>query len=140
MKGGGGTSPARPARRRPTQMDRPMPDLKAGVVGAGVFAGFHARKYAELRDVTLAGVYDPDAERARRLAAELGARAFESLPAMLDACHLVTVASPASTHAQAAEQAIAAGRHVYVEKPLATRVDAGAALVGHAEARRLILA
>ena len=121
-------------------MEGPMPDLKAGVVGAGVFASFHALKYKELSQVALAGVYDPDAERARQLAADLGVEAFASLAALLQACHLVTVASPASTHAEVAQQAIAAGRHVYVEKPIADTLDAGAALVEHAGGRRLILA
>ena len=117
-----------------------MPDLKAGVVGAGVFASFHARKYASLPDVELAGVYDPDQARARALADELGTQAFQSLKAMLDACHVVTVASPASTHADVAEHALAAGRHLYVEKPLARTLDAGAAVVEHAGRRRLVLA
>ena len=117
-----------------------MTDLKAGVVGAGVFAGFHARKYASLPDVTLAGVYDPDTARARELAADLGVRAFDTLQALVDACHMVTVASPASTHAEVAEQAIAAGRHVYAEKPLARTLEAAAALVEHAGRRRLVLA
>ncbi len=121
-------------------MADPMTDLKAGVVGAGVFAGFHARKYASLPDVTLAGVFDPDAARARELAADLGVRAFDSLQDLLDACHMVTIASPASTHADVAEEAIASGRHLYVEKPLARTLETGAALVEHAGRRRLVLA
>ncbi len=117
-----------------------MTDLKAGVVGAGVFAGFHARKYVSLPEVTLAGVFDPDGARARELAADLGVRAFDTLQDLLDACQMVTVASPASTHAAVAEQAVASGRHVYVEKPLARTLDDGAALVAHAGQRRLVLA
>ncbi len=117
-----------------------MSDLRAGVVGAGVFASFHARKYASMAEVDLAGVYDPDGARAQTLAASLGVRAFEVLGDLLDACHMVTIASPASTHAEVAEQAIASGRHVYVEKPLARTLDAGTALVGRARDRRLTLA
>ncbi len=117
-----------------------MPRLKAGVVGAGVFAGFHARKYASLPDCDLAGVYDPDLERARAMAGELGAAAFPSLEALIDACEVVTVASPAGTHAAAAIQVLAAGRHAYVEKPLANTLEAAAALVGEAGRRRLTLA
>ena len=117
-----------------------MPDLKAGVVGAGVFAGLHARKYASLPDVRLAGVFDPDAARAQALADELGVRAFDSLQALLEACHVVTVASPASTHAETAERAIASGRHLYVEKPLARTLEAGEAVMEEAGRRRLVLA
>ncbi len=117
-----------------------MSQLKAGVVGAGVFAGFHARKYAASADVVLAGVYDPDLTRARALAAELDAPACDSLQALLDVCHVVTVASPGSTHAEVAERAIAEGRHLYVEKPLARTLQAGAAVVERAGQRRLVLA
>ncbi len=117
-----------------------MDQLKAGVVGAGVFAGFHARKYASMAQVKLVGVHDPDVARARSLAADLGVSAFDSLQDLLDACHMVTVASPASTHAQVAGHAIASGRHLYVEKPLARALDEGAGLVEHAGRRRLVLA
>src|SRR5579875_3343930 len=100
-------------------MEEPMSQLKAGVVGAGVFATYHARKYASLPDCRLVGVYDPQPERAAALAAELDVTAFASLPALLAAVEVVTVASPAETHAAVAEEAVASGRHVYVEKPLA---------------------
>ena len=49
-----------------------MSNLKGGVVGAGVFAGFHARKYASLADVSLAGVFDPDFARAQALPDDFG--------------------------------------------------------------------
>src|ERR1700743_1982862 len=45
--------------------------LKAGVVGAGVFGGYHANKYASLPDVTLAGILDADAARGAALAEKL---------------------------------------------------------------------
>ena len=117
-----------------------MTELRAGVVGAGVFASFHARKYAAMDEVVLAGVYDPDAVQAQALASELGVRAFDSLPALFQACHLVSIASPASTHAATAQRAIASGVHLYVEKPLAVTLDTGEALVEHAGQRRLVLA
>ena len=51
-------------------------NLRAGVVGAGVFGGFHARKYVELEGVDFVGVYDLHPGRAAAVAAPLGARAF----------------------------------------------------------------
>jgi predicted dehydrogenase len=116
------------------------PVIKAGVIGAGVFGTFHARKYASLPGVELAAVFDPDAERSGRLASELGAAAFTDLDGFLDSVEVVTIASPADSHAAMAHRVLTAGRHAYVEKPLATSVAAGAALVELAKARRLILA
>jgi predicted dehydrogenase len=99
--------------------------LRAGVVGAGVFGGYHARQYAALESVAFAGVFDPDVERARALAAEFGVSAFPDLEALLAASDVLSIASPATIHAEQALMALKAGRSVYVEKPLAvTRAEA----------------
>ena len=42
--------------------------LRAGVIGAGVFGGYHAGKYVENPDTTLTAIFDPDKERAQALA------------------------------------------------------------------------
>ncbi len=114
--------------------------LRAGVVGAGVFGGHHARKYASLPGVRLAAVLDPHEERAEALAGPLGAAVFEALDPFLDAVDLVTVASPASSHAAIAAAALARGKHVYVEKPLADELAEARALVEAAKQAGLVLA
>jgi predicted dehydrogenase len=96
--------------------------LRGGVVGAGVFGGYHAGQYARLPGVTLSGVFDPHPERAAKVAMPLGGRAFHDFDAFLAAVDVVTVASPASHHAEQALAAIAAGKPVYVEKPVAISV------------------
>ena len=93
--------------------------LRAGVVGAGVFGGYHAKKYAELDGVTLVGVFDIDLARAKALAEPLGAEGFDDMDAFLAAVDVVTVATPAVHHAEAALKALKAGKPVYSEKPLA---------------------
>ncbi len=114
--------------------------LKAGVIGAGAFGGHHARKYASLPGVRLEAVFDPHLERAEALAGALGARAVEDLDRFLDAVDLVAVASPASSHAAIALAALRAGKHVYVEKPLADRAEDAAILVSTAREAGLVLA
>ena len=76
--------------------------LRAGVVGAGVFGGHHARKYASLPAVTLTAIYDPDEARGQALAGELGATACTDMAAFLELVDVVTVASPADSHGPAA--------------------------------------
>jgi predicted dehydrogenase len=96
--------------------------LRGGVIGAGVFGGHHARQYARLPGVVLSAVLDPHPERAAAIALPLGGRAFNELAGFLDAVDVVTIASPATHHAAQALAALEAGRHVYVEKPIAVSV------------------
>jgi predicted dehydrogenase len=117
-----------------------MTKLRAGVVGAGAFGRIHARKYAEDARVQFVAVYDPDDERAQQLADTHGARCFDTLGALIDAVDVLTIASPPSVHAEEARAALDAGKHVLVEKPLATNVADGADLARLAAERKLQLA
>lgn len=105
------------------------------MIGAGVFGGYHARQYARLPGVVLSAVLDTHPDRAARVAVPLGGRAFHDLDAFLDAVDVVTVASPATFHAEQAVAALEAGKPVYVEKPIAVSV-ADAERVRAAAARR----
>ena len=89
-----------------------MKPLRAGVVGAGVFGGYHARKYAELEGVTLTAIFDPDLSRAQALAAKYGAEPHEDLREFLGGIDIVTIATPAVSHYDLAREAIAAGKGV----------------------------
>lgn len=115
-------------------------DLACGVVGAGVFGGYHAQQYATLPGARLAGVFDPDPARARALAERLGVRAFDDLHGLLSVVQAVSVATPAHTHAALARAALDAGVHVYVEKPIAVTLEDAERLVEIAAKSRLTLA
>jgi predicted dehydrogenase len=114
--------------------------LKAGVIGAGAFGGNHARKYAGLDGVELVGVFDPAPAAADALAASLGVRAFDSEAGLLEAVEVVTVASPAIHHGASVLAALNAGRHVYVEKPLATSLQDADQILEIAAERSLVVA
>jgi predicted dehydrogenase len=117
-----------------------MTKLRAGVIGAGVFGAHHARKYQADGRVELVGVYDLDAERTEALAGALGIRTFANMDDMLDLLDIVTVASPPATHASAAAAALEYGKHVLIEKPLATSMLEGSLLVELAADKKLVLA
>ena len=114
--------------------------LKAGVIGAGVFGGYHAGKYAALPEVEFVGVYDTHSERAEALAAKHGAKGFSHVKDFFEGLDAVTIAAPAVTHATLADAALDLGLHVYVEKPLALSVQAGRRMVQTAKAGGLVLA
>lgn len=118
-----------------------MPEvLRGGVIGAGVFGGYHARQYARLPGVVLSAVLDAHPDRAAQVALPLGGRAFREMDAFLDAVDVVTVASPATFHAEHALAAIAAGKPVYVEKPIAVSVADAEKIRAQAAARGLVVA
>jgi predicted dehydrogenase len=114
--------------------------LKCGVAGAGVFGGYHANQYARLDGCRLEAVYDPHRARAAALAGPLGAAAFDDLEAFLEVVDVVSVTAPATGHATVAGAALRRGRHVYVEKPLATTIEDAETLVDLASAGGLALA
>jgi predicted dehydrogenase len=114
--------------------------LRGGVIGAGVFGGYHARQYAMLDGVVLSAVLDPHPERAARVAVPLGGRAFHELEAFLEAVDVVTVASPATHHAEHALAALEAGKPVYVEKPIAVVLAEAEKIRAAAAAGKLVVA
>ncbi len=99
--------------------------LGLGLVGAGRFAAFLAAAAADVPDLELRAVADPDGDRADALAAEHGVTAARRWEDLLDdgSIDAVAVATPPSTHATVARAALSTGRHVFCEKPLATDLD-----------------
>src|SRR5947209_4264291 len=93
--------------------------LRAGVIGAGVFGGYHAQKYAALPGVRLVGVYDHHVVHAEALASRVGGQVFASEAELIAAVDVVSIATPAIAHAAPAIAALQAGRALYVEKPVA---------------------
>jgi predicted dehydrogenase len=114
--------------------------LRGGVIGGGVFGGYHARQYARLPGVVLSAVLDTHPDRAAAVAMPLGGRGFTDMAEFLDAVDVVTVASPATFHADHALAALAAGRSVYIEKPIATSVADGEKVRAAAAAKGLVVA
>jgi predicted dehydrogenase len=95
------------------------------VVGSGYWGINHVRVFARAADARVAWICDLD-ERALARASAIapGARTTTAFARVLDdpAVHGVVIATPAVTHADLAVQALAAGKHVLVEKPLALSV------------------
>ncbi len=114
-------------------------EIVAGVAGAGVFGGYHAQKYVALKGVRLAAVYDLEGDRAESLARRYGAVAYSSLAEFLNAVEVVTIATPASSHFNLARQALEAGRHVLIEKPIALQTVHADRLIDMSRNRGLVL-
>jgi UDP-2-acetamido-3-amino-2,3-dideoxy-glucuronate N-acetyltransferase len=116
-----------------------MAMARTGLIGCGMWGRNLARNLSQLG--ALASVADRDAENAAAFADEFGGKA-DSIDAVLEQHDLdgIIIATPAFTHADLACRALAAGRHVYVEKPLAMSLDEANRIAAAArDARRVVM-
>ena len=113
-------------------------ELRIGVIGAGHFGRFHAQKVAANPRATLIGLHDPDPARAAVVAEETRTVPM-ALDALLAAADAVVIAAPAEHHHRLAMQALAAGRHVLVEKPIAATLAEADEMAALAHAKGRIL-
>jgi predicted dehydrogenase len=111
----------------PREFSLPSLDpIPVAVVGVGVFGRNHARVYKDLEQqgeaVRLAGVVDPNLDRADAVAREFGCRAFGSVDQMLTTrseIRAASVAAPTAHHLSVARALMEGGVDVLIEKPVA---------------------
>ncbi len=104
-----------------------MPErLKFGIVGCGVIGDVHAAAISQLPGAELVAVADSTPERAERLAAQYGIRAYPDLGHMLEHEDLdvVNICTPSGMHGEHACAVMRSGRHVIVEKPMEITLQA----------------
>ncbi len=113
-----------------------MKPLRLGLVGCGDIAGYTALFARLNRRIQLAACCDSNREKAGRFARRHGIpRTFTDYSEMLAEVELeaVYLAVPHHLHAGMMQAAIAAGRHIFVEKPLTSRLDEGREIVRQAD-------
>jgi predicted dehydrogenase len=99
--------------------------IRLAVIGAGIMGQKHARIYSEMDGAELTAIIDVDENRAKRLAAQCGAKnVYQDFHRALDTEEIdaVHVATPDFLHKEPVIAALRSGRHVLVEKPLAVTV------------------
>jgi predicted dehydrogenase len=117
-----------------------MRDVGVGLIGCGAVSGVYLDNGPRLDGVGIVACADLDADRARRVAAERGlvACSVEELLARADV-EVVLCLTPPDHHAAIGRRAIAAGRHFYTEKPLATSVADARGLLDAAAAAGVLV-
>jgi predicted dehydrogenase len=118
-----------------------MDQVRIGLIGCGLFGESHLQAFRAVRTANIAAVYDTAPARAAAIAAEFNIpRICGSLDEIcslpLDAIDVVT---PEELHLDPVLAAIAAGKHVFVEKPLATDLAQCDRMIQAADAARRIL-
>jgi predicted dehydrogenase len=106
---------------------------RIGVAGAGSLGFHHIRIARDLPGGRMAGFFEPRVERRDEVAEELEVRAHDSLDALLAEVDGLVIATPTTTHEEVAVQALEAGVHVFIEKPIAASLDEADRILAAAE-------
>ncbi|MEC8884137.1 MAG: Gfo/Idh/MocA family oxidoreductase, partial [Bacteroidota bacterium] len=102
--------------------------LKAGVLGAGHLGKIHLKLLNQSERYELVGFYDESETTAKAVAEEYGYHRFDSIAQLIEACDIVDVVTPTTHHFDCAEQVIKAGKHLFIEKPIAQTVEQAVAI------------
>ena len=119
-----------------------MGDVGLGIVGLGTITkDVHLPSVEETNRVELRAVADITPARREALASALSCRIYASLGELLehDGVDLVIVATPSSMHHEHVMEALSAGKHVMVEKPMAINLTQARQMAAEARRRGLIL-
>ena len=104
-----------------------MTEMSIGVIGAGRMGAFHIETLEKIEATELVAVAEPNETLARE---RIGRRPIEWFADYRDLVErrdldAVCICAPSIRHAEVALTAIAAGKHVFVEKPIATTLQDG---------------
>lgn len=116
-----------------------MKKLGVAVVGTGFWGKNHARVCKELNSIELVAICDVNAERAKSVAAQFGVKAYTNSTLMMknEEIEAVNICTWSTSLAKEALKALKAGKHVLVEKPMATNTKQAQKLLEIAEENRL---
>lgn len=106
-----------------------MSTTSIAVIGAGHLGRIHARLLAAGDHGQLHSIVDPDTAARQALAEQHGVNAFASWTDVVDKIDAAIIAAPTIHHAEIAEGLIAEGKHLLIEKPLASSASAAASVV-----------
>ena len=113
--------------------------ISIGVAGAGVFGAHHIAKIDAHENTVFSGVCDLNNARAKELTEKFGGIVFEDFEALVAEVDAVVIAAPASKHFELAQMSLSAGKHTFVEKPLALSLENADRLIELASSKSLVL-
>ncbi|UCH32624.1 MAG: Gfo/Idh/MocA family oxidoreductase [Candidatus Bathyarchaeota archaeon] len=101
-----------------------MSKLRIGVIGVGFWGKNHVRVFSELPETELTAICDVSLERAKQIGNQYGVKAYDDSKKLLKRKDIdaVSICTWTTTHAAEAMKALKAGKHILVEKPLASTI------------------
>jgi predicted dehydrogenase len=103
--------------------------LKIGVFGAGHLGKIHIQQWQQIEEAELVGFYDPDDEQAATAISQYQVPRYADVDGLIDAVDAVDIVATTTSHYEIAKRCLLAGKHVFIEKPLAHTLAEGLELV-----------
>jgi predicted dehydrogenase len=97
--------------------------MKIGVLGAGHLGKIHLRLLKELEEFELVGFFDPNPEAAKIVSEEYGIQSFSSKQELISAVDVVDIVTPTLSHYECSIEALKAGKHIFIEKPVTNSLE-----------------
>ena len=116
-----------------------MDKLKIGVIGTGHLGKLHTKMFQQIPNCDLVGIYDSNPDHLSHVSKEFNVTPFGSINEMLGNIDAVSIAVTTSAHFQVAEKCLEANKHVFIEKPITSRITEGEKLVKMAADKNLII-
>ncbi|WP_422004408.1 Gfo/Idh/MocA family protein [Roseivirga pacifica] len=111
--------------------------LKIGVLGAGHLGKIHIKCIKDIPQYELVGFYDASPENAKSVAEELGIKAYDTIDQLIAAVDVVDIVTPTLSHFDCAKQALDAGKHVFIEKPVTNTIEEAEELISLSRSKGL---
>lgn len=96
--------------------------LKIGLFGVGHLGQIHLKCISDIDALQLVGIFDPDEDKAYKIADKYNCKAFKSAEALMKAIDLADIVAPTSAHHQLAMLAMDHHKHFFLEKPITQTV------------------
>jgi len=116
-----------------------MKIIRAGVVGPGSIGINHARIYSELHDCELVAIYDANRANAEKVASKYGGKPCTSLEEFAALVDVASVATPTESHHEVGTFLLKKGKHLLIEKPIATNTAQALDLAATAATNNCVL-
>ena len=92
--------------------------ISVGVVGIGHLGNFHLKQLKGIPNISISGIYDSNAIRADEMSTYHDVISYSTLNDLINKSDAVLIVTPTSTHYSVADEALNAGCHLFIEKPL----------------------
>ena len=111
--------------------------VQIGVVGVGHLGRWHVQQLNLIPEAKICGIFDSDKKRSVEIAKEYNTKAYSTFKNLLNDIEALSIVTPTTTHYSYALQALKAGKHIFIEKPITETIEQGEKLVALAQKENL---